>query len=324
MRLIMMGTGPFAVPTFRSLFESPHELCALVTRPSISGPTRDKTKSPPNLMRELAESRGLKVLSPSDVNLPESHRELAELRPDLFVVCDYGQILSPETLGIAPLGGINLHGSLLPKFRGAAPVQWAIWRGEQESGITVIHMTPGLDAGPSLVQRKTAIGSTETAAELEPRLAELGVEPVHEAIAMLAKWDRASQLGTAQDPAQATRARRLKKSDGEVIWTQTGEQILRQFRAVQPWPGLYTHLLRSENKPLRVILEKVEVVPGVGNQTPGTVIQSTDGRLIVATGGEALSIVKLQPAGKRVLEAAEFLRGYPLGADAKFGASSEA
>ena len=166
MRLVMMGTGPFAVPTLESLLDSSHEVVALVTRPSVAAQTRGKTKAPPNPMRELAESRGLPVLDPVNVNEDSFRPALIALRPELLVVCDYGQILSPAALSVAPLGGINLHGSLLPKYRGAAPVQWAIWRGEQETGVTVIHMTPRLDAGPNLAQLTTAIGPAETAAEL--------------------------------------------------------------------------------------------------------------------------------------------------------------
>ncbi len=319
MRLVMMGTGPFAVPTLASLLDSRHELPALITRPSIVAQTRGKAKSAPNPMRDLAESRGLKVIAPPDVNSEAFRYELAALRADLFVVCDYGQILSPETLSVAPLGGINLHGSLLPKYRGAAPIQWAVWHGERETGVTVIHMTPRLDAGPCLVQRATSIAPTETAAELEPRLAQLGVQSIHEAIAMLTAWDRISTLGVIQDKSQATRAPRLKKSDGNVDWRRTADEIFCQFRAVQPWPSLFTHYLRPSGEPLRVILEQVAVNPSDTAQPPGT-ISAPDGRtLIVATGQGALAIYRLQPAGRKAMDAAEFLRGYPAESGATFG-----
>lgn len=319
MRLVLMGTGPFAVPTFRSLLESPHSVLALVTRPTVASATRGKVKAPSNPARELAESYGLPVLDPPEINSTAAHRALNELQPDLFIVCDYGQILSPETLTIAPLGGINLHGSLLPKYRGAAPIQWAIWRGEQETGVTVIHMTPRLDAGPCLVQRVTPIGTAETATELEPRLAELGVAAVHEAIALLEHWDRTSPIGTFQDAAQATRAPRLKKSDGNVDWSRPATEIVRQYRAMQPWPGLFTHYLRTGQEPLRVILESVAVVPCNVIQPPGTLMPASEGRLVVATGSEGLSICRLQPAGRRSMDAAEFLRGYSPEAGARFG-----
>jgi methionyl-tRNA formyltransferase len=265
-------------------------------------------------MREVAEARGIEVLSPDDVNSETVRKQLASLRPDLYVVCDYGQILSPETLSIPPLGGINLHGSLLPKYRGAAPVHWAIWNGDRETGVTVIHMTPKLDGGPALTLRATPIGESETTEELEPRLALLGVEPVHEAIAMLAAWDRSSPLGKPQDPALACRAPRLKRSDGAVDWSLAAARIYNQFRALKPWPGSYTHWQRPNGEPLRLLLDDIAIVDGVlpKSETPGSVLVSDGARLEVATGEGILSLRKVQPAGKRVMEIDDFLRGYPI------------
>ena len=147
MRIVMMGTGPFAVPTFARLLESEHEVLALVTRP-VPPPRGRKSKAPPNPMRDFGEEKGVEIFAPASINDAEAQQQLREWDADLFVVCDYGQILARETLGLAKYGGINLHGSLLPKYRGAAPVNWAILKGDEHSGITVIHMTPKLDAGP--------------------------------------------------------------------------------------------------------------------------------------------------------------------------------
>jgi methionyl-tRNA formyltransferase len=240
-----------------------------------------------------------------------------------MVVCDYGQILSAETLSISSLGGINLHGSLLPKYRGAAPVNWAIWKGETETGVTVLHMTPRLDAGPALVQSRLQIGSDETAAELEPRLAHLGVQAVREAIQLLASWDRRSPLGTPQDPAQATRAPRLKKKDGQVNWAQTAAEIYRQFRAVQPWPGLFTYWAKGREEPLRILLSRIRVEPQPSaGLKPGQLV--TDGRsLTVATAHGLVAIDQLQPAGKRVMAIGEFLRGHKLQPGDSFVTSAE-
>lgn len=312
MRLVMMGTGPFAVPTLASLLESPHQVIALVTRPSVVAQTRGKSKAAPNPMRELAQSGGLKVIDPVKVNDAPSVQQLADLEPELLVVCDYGQILAPETLTVAPLGGINLHGSLLPKYRGAAPIQWALWRGEQETGVTVIHMTPRLDAGPTLRQISTAIGPTETAAELEPRLAKLGVPLIHEAIALLETWDRSSPIGVIQDQSLATRAPRLKKEHGNVDWSRSAAEIFNQFRAVQPWPGLFSHFVRVGKEPLRVILEQLAPVSAGPSQPPGSVSQDDRHELLVATGEGTVAIPRLQPAGKRSMPASEFFRGSPL------------
>src|SRR6185295_7456792 len=153
------------------------------------------------------EELGLPVLAPESINTDEARADLARFAPDLLVVCDYGQLLSPATLAVAGLGGINLHGSLLPKYRGAAPINWAMYHGERETGATVIHMTPQLDAGPSIAQAKTSIGPDETAVELEPRLAALGAPLVLESIELL-RAGKAKPI--LQDAAQATRAPRLK------------------------------------------------------------------------------------------------------------------
>ena len=319
MRIIMMGTGPFAVPTFESLSESEHEVVVLVTRPTP--PVRSRGKAPRNPMREVAEARGIEVLSPDDVNSEAARKQLASLRPDLYVVCDYGQILSPATLGIPPLGGINLHGSLLPKYRGAAPVQWAILNGDKETGITVIHMTPKLDGGPALTLRATPIGASETTEELEPRLSLLGVEPVNEAIAMLAAWDRESPIGMPQNQALACRAPRLNKSEGAVDWSQSATQIYNKFRALKPWPGTFTHWLRSDGEPLRLLLDDIAIVEGMADDAnpPGCVLVSDGTRLEVATGDGVLALRKVQPAGKRIMAVDEFLRGYPIPVEDRLG-----
>jgi methionyl-tRNA formyltransferase len=259
------------------------------------------------------------VLSPEDVNSPLFRQELVALQPELFVVCDYGQILSAETLSVAPLGGINLHGSLLPKYRGAAPINWAIWRGETETGITVIHMTPRVDAGPCLVQVSTGIGADETADVLEARLAAMGVEPVHAAIRQLSDWDRCSPLGTNQDKALATPARRLRKSDGGIDWARTAVEIHRQFRALQPWPGVFTHWHPANQPPVRLILEKISVVPVAAGQPAGQVLVSDGGQLVVAAGEAAIAVHRLQPAGRRSMVTAEFLRGYRVRVGEKWG-----
>ncbi|MCH5374590.1 MAG: methionyl-tRNA formyltransferase [Planctomycetes bacterium] len=223
MRLLMMGTGPFAVPTFEWLLSSDHDVAALVTRP-VSSPV-GRRKGPANPMRDVAQARGVPVLDPQDVNAAEAIQRLRDLQTDLLVVCDYGQILSADTLGATPMGGINLHGSLLPEYRGAAPINWAIWEGRRETGVTVIHMTPRLDSGPCLTQLRTEIGGDEDAVSLEKRLARLGVEAVREALDLLVAWDRHGSIGKIQDRSRATRAPRLKKEDGRVDWNRTARQI---------------------------------------------------------------------------------------------------
>ncbi len=309
----MMGTGPFAAPTFRAILERPERfsVVALFTRPERPVHTHGKSRPDQSPTRALAIERGLRVFEPQSINSPEAHAQLTELAADLFVVCDYGQILSRETLGLARLGGINLHGSLLPKYRGAAPINWAIYHGERETGVTVIHMTPKLDAGPCLVQRATPIGPDETAVELEPRLAELGAPAVLEAIEMLAEGR--SGAGIVQDPAAATQAPRLKKSDGLIDWTRSAEQIRNQVRAFQPWPKSYSFLAR-DGEPLRVIFEEVAVADDAPNRAagkPGTVVAVERDSMRIACGQGVLFPKQVQPAGKRSMSIGEFLRGHP-------------
>lgn len=317
MRILMMGTGPFAVPTFRALLDSPHAVPALVTRPTP--PAKGREKGSPNPMRELAESRNLPVYAPGSINTDEAAAWLTEQRADLFVVCDYGQILSKTILGIPPLGGINLHASLLPKYRGAAPIHWAILNGDCETGVSVIHMTPRLDGGPCLVMKRTAIRDEETQPELEQRLSELGVSAVMEAIDQLAVWDRVSPMGSKQSKDLVTKAPRLSKPDGLIDWTKPAAHIQRQVRALKPWPTTYTHWQRTQGEPLRVIVDRVRVMPLDSPADPGTVVKVDGQQLVIATSDGAISIEAIQPAGKRVLQIDEFLRGYPLKVGDRFG-----
>ena len=328
LRIVMMATGPFAVPTFRALLGPPdrYQVVALFTRPEREAHTRDKQQPAANLMRAMALDLDLPVYEPEDINAPAAQAELTQLSADLLLVCDYGQILSRETLGLARLGGINLHGSLLPKYRGAAPIQWAIYHGETETGVTVIHMTPRLDAGPCLVQKSTPIDPNETAMDLEPRLAELGVSAVLEAIEHL----ETGRGGVAipQDPKLATKAPRLKKSDGLVDWFRSAQEIRNQVRAFQPWPKTYSFWRRPDGEPLRLILEDVAIgteevvqatLAGETRPAPGTVISVDKQALMILCGQGAILPQIIQPAGKRAMSIGEFLRGHPVQAGDRFG-----
>lgn len=310
LRLIVMGTGPFGVPMFRRLLDEGRAVQLLVTQPDR--PTRGRSTAPHNPMRELAEQHGIEVFAPESVNTPEAQAKLTSYAADLLVVCDYGQILKPDTLRTTRLGGINLHGSLLPKYRGAAPIQWAIYHGETETGVSVLHITPQLDAGPVIVQLSTPIGPTETAAQLEPRLAELGAQAVASALVEL----EAHEMTTAvvQEAALASKAPRLKKSDGLIDWGRSAVAIFNQVRAFQPWPKSFTFWSATggpDGPSLRLILDTVVPLPAAETAPPGTIL-AAERQLIVACGEGSLEIQQLQPAGKRVLPVGEFLRGYPL------------
>lgn len=307
----MFGTGPFAVPCFEALIQSPHEILALFTRPIADSGKRRKTAENPT--RDVAESNGLPVLDPMNVNDQESVEQLLKLNADLFVVCDYGQILSRDCLASSKLGGINLHGSLLPKYRGAAPVNWAIFQGDSVTGITIIHMTPRLDGGPCLIKAETEIGLQETAELIEPRLAKLGVTPVLQAIDILENWDGKSPIGQIQDPALATRAPRLKKSDGKINWSRSAVEIVNQIRAFHPWPGTFTNWNNKKLKqPLRIIIHQATALPeqnGLATVAPGSIVVSDGHALVIQTGSGQISIDTIQPAGKRLMPIGDFLRG---------------
>lgn len=319
MRVLVMGTGGFAVPTFRWLLTSEHDVIALVTRPPRG------RKPPANPMQTVAvtEASGLPVLMPDRIKSDEASAALRDLPCDLYVVCDYGQILPAAALEIPRLGGINLHASLLPAYRGAAPINWAMYDGCRETGVTVIHMTPKLDAGPCLVKTVVPIDPTETAEALEERLATIGVDLVRQAIEMLETWDGRSEIGEPQDSTFATRAPRLKKSDGEIRFERSAQQIVDHFRAFQPWPGLFTHWLRPDGKPpLRLKITALAVSDvDTSSVEPGQVI-SVDKQLLLATGDGVLDIQHLQPAGKRSMLAVEFLRGQAVAVGDFFGSAT--
>ena len=255
MRLLMLGTGPFAVPTFRALYDTRHAIAALVTSPLRTH--RGQPVEPISSIRDVAQQHGTEIFDPEDVNAPAAVARLASFGADLLVTCDYGQILAPATLAAAGRGGVNLHASLLPKYRGAAPINWAIYHGETETGVTVIHMTPQIDAGPSIAQARVAIDPDETAVELEARLAELGARLVCETIDLL-ESGRVPAL--PQDPALASKAPRLKKTDGLIDWTRPAAAIKNQIRAMEPWPKTYTYWHRPAGPPVRLILGPVSVV----------------------------------------------------------------
>jgi methionyl-tRNA formyltransferase len=302
LKIVVMGTGPFAVPMFHAILESPHSVVAVVTRPAHAPAGR---RPPPNPMRDAATAADVPILAPERINDPEAIAAVRTLSPDLLVVCDYGQILSPAALAVAPYGGINLHGSLLPRHRGAAPVQWAILAGDATTGVSVIHMTPAL----------------------EQRLAGMGVTAVLEAIDLLTTAGPGSTPGVPQDATRVTRAPRLAKTDGIVTWSLPATRIERMRRALEPWPRTATFLhAGADRPPLRVVLEDVAVADAsvTGHATdatvpPGTILAADEAGLVAACGeGTRLVVRRLVPEGKRSMSAAEFLRGHALFADARF------
>lgn len=303
MRIILLGTGPFAVPSLRALHNSSHDVLLAVSRPPRG------RKPLPSPVQLAAESLGIPAWQPETVNSDAAREKLAELQPDLLVVCDYGEILKSATLDIAQLGGINLHGSLLPKYRGAAPVQWAVLNGDCETGNTVIRMTPGLDAGPTVGVDRVAIEPDETAGELEARLAERGAKLVLRVVDELAAG---TEKPVEQDKNQATEAPRLTKELGVIDWTRSALEIKNQVRALQPWPRAFTDWYGNSGEPLRLIVHRVAITGETyPDSEPGRVVSSA-GELVVSSGDGFVRLLEIQPAGKRVMHAEEFLRGNPV------------
>lgn len=290
-----------------------HSIACVVTRPQP--PVKSRSGPPPSPVRAWADSHGLAIYDPDSINATNAIAEVRKHHPSLLVVCDYGQILKPAALETAELGGINLHGSLLPKYRGAAPVQWAMLRGESVTGVSVIHMTPRLDGGPVITTRSTPIRDDETAGELETRLSRIGVEATIEAVDRLAKWDGQQALGMMQDPSQITKAPRLSKSDAEIDWKRTGREIDCHVRGMQPWPVAFTHLPMAEGKPpVRLAIKQVRILDEPsGSHLAGQIVHSDqldDTKLVVAASDSLVEVVRLQPAGKREMSGADFVRGH--------------
>jgi methionyl-tRNA formyltransferase len=317
MRILMMGTGAFAEPTFQALLASPHSVAGLVTNPDRpSGRQREMLRG----MKKIALEHGLPVFQPESVNTPEGVAGVRAFQPDLLVVAAYGQILSNDVLAAAAHGGINVHASLLPKYRGAAPIAWAIYHGETETGVTIIRMSVRLDAGDMLAQEKLAIGPDETAGELEARLAPLGARL---ALRVLDQVAAGTAQGLKQDKAQVTKAPKLTKEHGLIDWTRPARAICNQVRAMQPWPTAYTYWHRSGKEPWRLILQKATWHDGEGPaQKPGQVLLLPDrpeGLYCSAGQGSRVEVLELQPEGKRRMTAGEFLRGHRPQAGDRFG-----
>lgn len=329
MRVVMMGAGTFAEPTFEALLARPGLVAGLITQPDRhvgerSGSTRQTGRG----MKQIATDAGIPVVQPESINTPEGIAALRELRPDLLVVAAYGQILSPEVLAVPSLGGINVHASLLPKYRGAAPVAWAIWKGETRTGVTIIRMTAGLDAGEMLAQEAIDILPDETAGDLESRLAPLGAKLALEVVDRLAKGQVA---GVKQDPTQVTKAPKLKKEMGLIDWSKPAEEVCRQIRAMQPWPTAYTYLHRAGQPPMRLIIQRARLLQLLSSEPSfgaGSLKALTKGRgvLYAETGSEnaashrqTVQITQLQPSGKKSMTIAEFLRGHPIQPGGRFG-----
>jgi methionyl-tRNA formyltransferase len=311
MRVVMLGTGTFAEPTLQTLLSRPGLVVGLFTQPDReSGQERGSTRQTGKGMKNIAIEHHLPVFQPESINTPEGVEMLKSLAPDLVVIAAYGQILKPEVLAVPPLGAINVHASLLPKYRGAAPINWAIHHGETKTGVTIFRLTKGVDTGNILTMATTDIGPEETAGDVEARLAPIGANLALLVVDRFAAGE--DMTGTPQDNSQATRAPKLKKEDGNLDWSRTAHQVCCQVRAMHPWPTPYTHWIREGQEPLRLIVHRASARNAAQGETlaPGEILPSSADTMIVgAGGGSVVEIHELQPAGKKRMSAADFLRG---------------
>jgi methionyl-tRNA formyltransferase len=306
-RVVFLGSGAFAIPSFEALIEAGHDVAALVTQPDREK-GRGRALAPPPL-KPVAEARGVPVHQPRRVREESAQQLLRGLEPNIQVVVAYGQILPRSVIDIPWRGTVNVHGSLLPRYRGAAPVQWAIVNGERETGVTTMLIDEGLDTGPTLLSRSTPIGEDETAADLEARLAVMGAGVLIETLAGLA----AGTLEAApQDNDRASLAPIIKKEDGRMDWTMPADALARRVRGFHPWPGTFT-VWRGQ--PLKVLRARAEPGPPL---SPGELAADRDGLVVGCGHGTRLRLLEVQPESRRPMSAAAFAAGLRLPPGARF------
>lgn len=310
MRILFWGTPAFALPSLSALTGEGHDVVGVVTQPDRpAGRGRRLTPSP---VKEAALAEGLTVLTPDRPRGDSFMAQLDALAPDLSVVVAYGHILRAEVLDRPRLGSLNVHASLLPELRGAAPIHWAVVRGHRETGVSIMQMTEGLDAGPVLLRRRTPIGPEDTVSDLTLRLAELGAEALVEALALL-------EAGLAepepQDDVRATWAPMIDRETARVDWTRSPRQVADHIRGMDRVPGAWTPLGGEPLKLFRpVVVEGAAGAAEAGGASPGTVLPGSgeEGLLVAAGTGDGAGVVRIgevQPAGKRRMPAADWLRG---------------
>ncbi len=296
-----MGTPACAAPALNSLLRSGETVVGVYTAPDRpKGRGRLEGFSP---VKELALERGLPLFQPSSLRSAEARREFSALAPDVAVVAAYGYIIPPGMLRVPPLGFVNVHPSLLPRYRGPSPVVTALLDGVDETGVTLILLDEGLDSGPILARRSARVAPGETAPALTMRLFELGADLL---AGTLPRWRDGQLAAEAQDDSLATFTRKIVKTDGLVDWTEDAETLCRRYRAFTPWPGFFTQWRGETLK-----LLDVSPAPSGAGGTPGRVVDLGDGVGVVAGDGRPLAVGRLQMEGRRVQKAEEFRRGYP-------------
>ena len=308
MRVVFMGSADFAVPSLDALYQNGYQISGVITQPDREKGRGKKLAATP--VKILAESLGLAVFQPEKVNSPESIETIRAMQPDLLVVVAFGQILKEDLLNLAPLGAVNVHGSLLPKYRGAAPIHWAIVNGEKETGVTTMYLDKGMDSGDIIYQKKTEIRETDDVGSLHDRLMEMGASLLLETLEDIGKGV-ASRV--PQDETLVTYASLLKKEHELISWQRNARDVFNHIRGFSPWPGAYT-LWNGQ----RLKLYQAQYLELTSDLKPGAILTvDIDGVVVQAING-AVKILELQPEGKPRMTAGAFARGHRLKAGDSF------
>ena len=305
-RIVFMGTPEFAVPSLEALVGGPDEVITVVTQPDRPRGRHLKVSS--CVVKELACGLGLSVLTPERINAAGSVAELRALEPDLIAVAAYGQILKPDVLSIPPRGCVNIHASLLPRYRGAAPIQWMIAAGEEIGGVTAIFMNERMDAGDIIGRREVPIEPSDTGGSLHDKLAGAGAELLVETVAAIAAG---SAVAVRQDESKASYAPKLSKADGRIDWRRPAREIGNRVRGFNPWPCCFCMLrddAGEETRMLRVLSVRVEEDAG----RPGEVLSVSDEGPLVAAQDASVRLIEVQPAGGKAMSGGAYLRGHAL------------
>lgn len=311
LRIIFMGTAELACASLQALAaRNDFTIAAVVTQPDR--PKGRELKLHPSPVKELALRLSLPVLQPERARKEDFIQQLRELQPDLMVVAAYGQILPQAILDVPRFGCLNVHTSLLPKYRGAAPIQWAILDDEPVTGVTIMKMDAGLDTGDILTQQTTPIQPEDNSQTLHDRLATIGAD----LLVAIVRDHVAGKITARPQPAEgASYARKISKEDGRLDWTQPARVLWNRARAFTPWPGVFTHL-PAQPHPLLLKIWQVEITEASGQ--PGTILQADKSGIVVACGEQSLRLLQLQPEGRRRMSAQEFLAGHQFKSGDKF------
>lgn len=315
MKVVFMGTPDFAVGALQAIIDAGHEVLLVVTQPDREKGRGKEVQFTP--VKECAVKAGIEVFQPVKIKTPEAVAKLKEYDADIFVVAAFGQILSQEILDMPKFGCVNIHASLLPKYRGAAPIQWSILDGEKETGVTIMQMNAGLDTGDILLQRKFNIADDETGESLFDRLAVLGAETIVEALPLI---EAGKLTPIPQDDAASTYAGMLKKDMGLIDWTWDAEKIERYVRGLNSWPSAYTYI---NGKQLKIwgaeVIEATEATNDFSEATAGSIAALNKDSIDVMTGKGQLRIKVIQLEGKKRMDVGAFLLGYKLNVGDKLG-----